>query len=142
MDERFLRQAELHLRLHLHALVPLHESLVNALSRSPAPPLELATALEDVGQAYLRMAETLNGEIIGRGLLDGEPEEADDFAEARIDRFASELLSGAGVVTFADGMRLDGRAALEASSVVGHAIKSAVVLARGKRARMGPRSIG
>ena len=132
MNEHLLRQSDLHLRLHLHALVPLHEGLVDALCRSGRPPFELSTVLEDIGQRYMRMAEAVNGEIIRHGLLDKEPDDPEDFAEARIAHFTAELLARAGFVVFQDGGQVDARAALEASPVVGDAIRSAMLLARGR----------
>lgn len=142
MNQQFLQQAETYLRLYLHTTVPMHGSMVEAMCRSANPPLELATVLEDIGHCYIKMAADLNGEIIRSGRIDDEPENPDDFAEARIATFTAELMASAGIVVFSDGMRLDGRAALEALPAVGDAIKGAVVLARGKRGRMGPRSIG
>ena len=128
-----LQQAEFYLRAYLHTVVPLHRRLVKAMCTSPAPPLELATTLENIGYEHLGMASELAKELLRRGRMDDEPD-PDEYAEARIDRFVEDLFARAGDVRFSDGTELDARTALEAMPVVKQSIRTALLTARSNAA--------
>lgn len=129
LDNPTLQQAELYFRTMLHTIVPLHRALIDEMRKTPSPPLELATRLEDIGHEYIQMANDLARTLIESGQIDREPD-PDDYAETRIEAFARRLIAKSGVVRFADGSRLDGASALAAAPVVEEAIKTAMWIAK------------
>ncbi|WP_342150391.1 hypothetical protein [Methylorubrum sp. SB2] len=124
-----LQHADLYFRSLLDVAVPLHRCLVEEMCQSGKPPLELATRLEDIGQAFIAMAQDLAGALIDQGRMADEPD-PDDYAEARISKFAKEVIEGAGELVLEGGVRLDGAAALSALPIVSDSIKTALWVAR------------
>ncbi|MCJ2082071.1 hypothetical protein [Methylobacterium sp. J-090] len=95
LDPGTIQRVELYFRTYLHTVMPLHRSLVEEMCGSPDLPLELATALEDIGQRYMDLADDLNRELIRRGQLNHEPD-PEDSGEARIEEFLDSLMARAG----------------------------------------------
>ncbi len=77
-------------RTYREATLPLYAALVDELCASPHLPFQLATVLEDIGQDFIKLAETVNGELERRGLLEYETE-AEQTIEAKIDAFLACL---------------------------------------------------
>lgn len=132
MTDTLLQQAELVFRTHVHTVLPLHASLVEAMCKAPRLPKELATVLEDIGQCYCGLADQLNAELVHRNELNAGPE-AEDSDEMRIDAFVERLFSGLGRFETSSGDVLDARRAVEAHPVVGDAIRTALLLAKADR---------
>ena len=74
----------LYFRTYRETALPIYGAMVDELCASPHLPFQLATALEDIGQHFLRLAEQVSGELERRGLLHAEVD-ADLTVEARID---------------------------------------------------------
>lgn len=129
ISDKTLQQADLYFRAYLHIATPLHRCLIEEMCRSDKPPLELATRLEDIGHAFIGMAQELAGTLIDQGRTADEPD-PDDYAEARISQFAESLIERSGELALEDGLRLDGPTALTALPVVADAIKTALWIAR------------
>lgn len=85
-----ISQSVLFFRLYREVTVPLYAGMVERICASPEMPFELATTLEDIGQAFIRFAETLNAELLRRGILDDEVE-ADGTVEAGIEALVETI---------------------------------------------------
>ncbi len=129
MTEDITARAELYFRTYMHTVFPLQASIVESMCKAPRVPHELATVLEDIGQAYCRLADELNAELIRRKELSDEAE-ADDTAEAKIEDFVRMSLAGLGQLTFIDGRILDGRQAAEGYPVIASALQTALLIAK------------
>lgn len=70
--------------------MPLYDNLIDNLCASEHLPFQLATILEDIGQAFIRLADQVNGELARRGVL-GQEVEADLTTEAQIDAILARL---------------------------------------------------
>ncbi len=130
-DEEGLRalttQSELFFRTYLHATLPLHAGLVEAMCRGPRVPLQLATVLEDIGQGYLRLATELNQELKRRNELKDEPSE-EDADETRFRMHADRIVACAGEIALHDGAIVDARRAFENFLPVCDAMNTALLL--------------
>ncbi|MCJ2050284.1 hypothetical protein [Methylobacterium sp. J-070] len=71
-------------RVYREISLPLYTALVEQLCHSADLPFQLATVLEDIGQGFIRLGETVNAALARRGLLDREVD-ADLTVEARIE---------------------------------------------------------
>lgn len=131
-EAALLPSAELFFATYRHAVLPLHAALVTAICSAKTVPLELATVLEDIGQAYIGFAAQVNAELIARGVADRDPD-PDDVAEARIDQFVRSAVARLGQVKLRDGGSIDGRQAIEAFPAVADAMRTALVVALAAR---------
>ncbi|MCB4802624.1 hypothetical protein QO001_002176 [Methylobacterium brachiatum] len=86
-------QSVLFFRVYREAALPLYDALVSDLCSSPHLPFQLATTLEDIGQAFIGFANAVNGELKRRGVLDQEVE-PDQTIEAQIDALLARLVDG------------------------------------------------
>ncbi|WP_091859605.1 hypothetical protein [Methylobacterium brachiatum] len=77
-------------RAYKEVAFPLYEALITELCGSPHLPFQLATTLEDIGQAFIRLAEQVNTTLKRRGILDLEVE-ADSTIEAQIEAILIRL---------------------------------------------------
>ncbi|MEK6298993.1 MAG: hypothetical protein V4793_48160, partial [Paraburkholderia tropica] len=77
--------------------------LVDELCASPHLPFQLATVLEDIGQDFIKLAETVNAALNRLGALDREVD-PDRTIEARIDAVMARLARiGSSMLSIADG---------------------------------------
>jgi hypothetical protein len=77
-------------RVYREISLPLYAALVEQLCDSADLPFQLATVLEDIGQGFVRLGETVNAALARRGLLDREVD-ADLTVEARIDAILTRV---------------------------------------------------
>ncbi len=90
-------------RTYREATLPLYAALVDELCASPHLPFQLATVLEDIGQDFIKLAETVNAALDRLGALDREVD-ADQTIEARIDAVMARLARiGSSMLSIADG---------------------------------------
>ncbi|MDH2310316.1 hypothetical protein [Methylobacterium brachiatum] len=80
-------------RVYREVALPLYTALVRELCDSSHLPFQLATTLEDIGQAFIGLAAEVNGELKRRGILDQEVE-ADQTIEAQIETLLTRLMDG------------------------------------------------
>ncbi|PJI55689.1 hypothetical protein CTI14_02640 [Methylobacterium radiotolerans] len=71
-------------RTYREATLPLYAALVDELCASPHLPFQLATVLEDIGQDFIKLAETVNAALNRLGALEREVD-ANLTLEAQID---------------------------------------------------------
>lgn len=89
-------------RTYREAALPLYAAVVEELCVSPHLPFQLATVLEDIGQDFIRLGETVNAALDRLGALEREVD-ADRTVEAQIEAVlrrvvnTDELLQGSGV---------------------------------------------
>lgn len=102
------------------------------MCRGPRIPLALATALEDIGQGYCRLADEVNAELVKRNELRNEPD-SEDTAEARINECIEGVMAGLAPIRFHDGQIVDARHAVDAYPVASDALRTALVLAKAAR---------
>lgn len=90
-------------RTYREATLPLYAALVDELCASPHLPLQLATVLEDIGQEFIKLAETVNAALNRLGALDHEVD-ADLTIEARVDAVMARFARiGSSMLSIADG---------------------------------------
>ncbi|WCS23695.1 hypothetical protein LOK46_21375 [Methylobacterium sp. NMS14P] len=71
-------------RTYREATLPLYAALVDELCASPHLPFQLATVLEDIGQDFIRLGETVNAALDRLGALE-HGVDADLTVEAKIE---------------------------------------------------------
>lgn len=71
-------------RIYREATLPLYAAVVEELCASPHLPFQLATVLEDIGQDFLKLGETVNAALARLGALKHEVD-ANLTLEAQID---------------------------------------------------------
>lgn len=90
-------------RTYREATLPLYAALVDELCASPHLPLQLATVLEDIGQEFIKLAETVNAALNRLGALDHEVD-ADLTIEARVNAVMARFARiGSSMLSIADG---------------------------------------
>lgn len=80
-------------RTYREATLPLYAAVVEELCASPHLPFQLATVLEDIGQDFIKLGETVNAALNRLGVLEREVE-ADLTVEAEIDALMAQFTRG------------------------------------------------
>lgn len=89
-------------RTHREATLPFYATVVEELCLSPHLPFQLATVLEDIGQEFMKLGETVNAALDRLGALEREVD-ADTTIEAQIDAVMARFTPGRFSTSGTDG---------------------------------------